>query len=307
MKKLETYLLVGFVPCLGLENLKAQTEVLQVTENSFFRTIRANQTDSYITFSQGIGNMEPLIFEALIAPYFLLRTSRDAKWGATISPAILMRMYAEESLPVRTPSYMSEICFYHKSNKTGDEKVKYLFLNLTHHSNGQDGDFFNQDGSFNTISGNFSINYLELGLFLNQNVLPFSNTNEYFKSSLEYHIDLERAEELEGRYSFIRWHNSFQVFRFLESNNASKKLEFDKNPAVQNRPETTWLIGNMNDASFFNFKERFNFTLTMAYRPKFLSDVSLYANFYSGEDYYNINFYQRIAVFRIGLQAYSFK
>ena len=139
MKKLKTYLLIGFVWCLGMGNLNAQTEDLQDAENSFFSTIRANQTDSYITFSQGIGNVEPLIFEALVAPYFLLRTSRDAKWGATISSKIMIRMYAEESFPVRTPSYMPEISFYHQLNKSGDDKVKYLFLNLTHHSNGQDG------------------------------------------------------------------------------------------------------------------------------------------------------------------------
>ena len=300
-------MLIGFVWCLGTGNLRAQTEDLQVTENSFFRTIRANQTDSYFTFSQGIGNVEPLIFEALIAPYFLLRTSRDAKWGATISPAILIRMYAEESFPVRTPSYMPEISFYHQLNKTGNETIKYLFLNLTHHSNGQDGDFFNEDGSFNTVSGDFATNYLELGLFLNQNVVPFSNTNEYFKTSLEYHLDVNRADELEGRYSFVRWHNNIRIFRFPGHEGGSKKLVFDKNPRVQTRLETTWLFGHINDASFFDLKERFNFSLTMAYRPKFLSDVSLFANFYSGQDYYNMHFYRRITVFRIGLLAYSFK
>ncbi len=307
MKKIKTYLLVGFVWCLGMENLNAQTEDLQDAENSFFSTIRANQTDSYITFSQGIGNVEPLIFEALVAPYFLLRTSRDAKWGATISSAILMRMYAEESFPVRTPSYMPEISFYHQLNKSGDDKVKYLFLNLTHHSNGQDGDFFNEDGSINTVSGNFSTNYLELGLFLNQNVVPFSNTNEYFKTSIEYHLNVNRVDELEGKYSFVRWHNNFRIFRFPEYSNATEKLMFDKNPAVQTRLETTWLFGDINDASFFDLKERFNFSLTIAYRPKFLSDVSLFANYYSGEDYYNMHFYRRITVFRVGLQAYSFK
>lgn len=299
--------MIGFVWCLGMGNLNAQTEDLQDAENSFFSTIRANQTDSYITFSQGIGNVEPLIFEALVAPYFLLRTSRDAKWGATISSKIMIRMYAEESFPVRTPSYMPEISFYHQLNKSGDDKVKYLFLNLTHHSNGQDGDFFNEDGSINTVSGNFSTNYLELGLFLNQNVVPFSNTNEYFKTSIEYHLNVNRVDELEGRYSFVRWHNNFRIFRFPEYSNATEKLMLDKNSAVQTRLETTWLFGDMNDASFFDLKERFNFSLTIAYRPKFLSDVSLFANFYSGEDYYNMHFYRRIKVFRVGLQAFSFK
>lgn len=307
MKKLSIYMLVGFICCLGMKDLKAQTGDNQLKENSFFRTIRANQTESYITFSQGIGNMEPLIFEALVAPYFLLRTSRDVKWGATISPAILIRMYAEESFPVRTPSYMPTISFYHQLNKSGDEEVKYIFLNLTHHSNGQDGDFYDEDGNFNTLSGDFSTNYLELGFFLNRNVVPFSNTNEYFKTSIEYHIDVNRLGGLEGRYSFVRWHNNFRIFRFPGYKGDSQKLVLDKNPGVQTRLETTWLFGSINDASFFDLKERFNFSLTLAYRPKFLSDVSLFVNFYSGEDYYNMHFYRRITVLRFGLQAYSFK
>lgn len=301
------YTVACLLAMLFLASVSAQTDSLLNIEEPFFKTVRANQTDSYITFSQGLGNVEPLIFEALVAPYFLLRTSRDAKWGAIISPAILIRMYAEESFPVRTPSYMPEISFYHQVSRTGDENVKYLFLNLIHHSNGQDGDFFNENGSFNTISGNFSTNFLELGIFLNQNVVPFSNTNEYFKTSLEYHIDANRADELEGRYSFIRWHNHFRIFRFPGYSRTSQKLVFDKSPAVKTRLETTWLFGDINDASFFDLKERFNFSLTMAYRPPFLSDVSFFANFYSGEDYYNMHFYRRISVLRIGLQAYSFK
>jgi hypothetical protein len=307
VKKFKAYLLIGFLGCFGLEPLEAQTNDSHIAENLFFRTIRANQTESYITFSQGIGNVEPLIFEGLVAPYFLLRTSRDAKWGATISPAILIRMYAENSLPVRTPSYMPEISFYHQLDNAEDENLKYVFLNLTHHSNGQEGDFFNEDGSFNTITGNFSTNYLELGFSLNKNVLPFYNTNEYFSSSLEYHIDADRVEEMVGRYGFVRWHNSLRVFRFPEYRNATEKLVFDKNPAVQTRLETTWLFGNINDASSFDLRKRFNFSLTVAYRPRYLSDVSLFANFYSGEDYYNIYFFKRITVFRVGLQAYSFK
>lgn len=307
MKFLRKCALILFAAWAGLDYSVAQTGSTETLENSFFRTIRANQTDSYITFSQGLGNVEPLIFEALVVPYFLLRTSRDTKWGATISPAILMRMYAEESFPVRTPSYMPEISFYHQLSKSGSEYVKYLFLNLTHHSNGQDGDFFNEDGSFNTLSGDFSTNYLELGLFLNQRVVPFSNTNEYFRTSLEYHIDVKRADELEGRYSFVRWHNNFRIFRFPGYEGDSKKLVFDKNPAMHTRLETTWLFGDIDDASFFDLKERFIFSLTMAYRPKFLSDVSLFASFYSGEDYYNMHFFRRITVFRIGLQAYTFK
>jgi len=287
-------------------SLFAQEDSLLLNENFFFKAIRANQADSYITFSQGFGNVEPLIFEALISPYFLLRTSKDSRWGATLSPAIMIRMYSEKSFPVRTPSYMPHITFYHQLSSRATESVKYIFLNLAHHSNGQDGNFLNEDGTYNVLSGDFSTNYVELGMFFNKNIVPFTNTNEYFQTSLEYHVGMNNKEELNGKYSKLRWHNNIRIFRFPSYSN-SKKLVLDRAPAIQTRIETTWMFGNINDASFFNVKERLNFSFTIAYKPKFLSDVSLFANIYIGEDYYNMHFYRRISVFRIGLQAYSFK
>ncbi len=303
LKRVAIIIIIG---CFFYAPLEASPDSLVQQENSFFKAIRANQTDSYITFSQGFGNVEPLIFEGLIAPYFLIRTSKDSRWGATLSPAILIRMYSEKSFPIRTPSYMPEITFYHQIGSRTDRNVKYLFLNLVHHSNGQDGSFFNEDGSYNVRSGDFSTNFIEFGMFLNKNIVPFTNTNEYFQTSLEYHIGMKHEDGLQGRYSKLRWHNNIRIFRFPWYNN-SKKLIVNGMPSVQTKIETTWMFGDINNASFFNIKERFNFSFTIAYKPKFLSDVSFFLNFYSGQDYYNMHFYRRISVLRIGLQAYSFK
>ncbi len=275
-------------------------------ENGFFSSIRANQDDSYITFSQGIGNVEPLVFEALISPYFLLRTRDESRMGAVISSEIMIRMAAVESLPVRSPSYKPKLTIYsHLQSKDPSlYNYNYLFLTLAHYSNGQDGDFFNEDGTFNTISGDFSTNYFELGLFINKQIIPFTNTTEYFKTSLEYHIDFVRSEELEGRYSFIRWHNDFRIFRFPATGN---QLRMEDNPRVQTTIKTTWLFGDISGADFFDVGERLNFSFNVAYRPKVLSDVSLFINIYTGEDYYNMQFGRQISVLRFGLQAYSFK
>ena len=274
------------------------------TENAFFRTIRANQEDSYITLGGGLGNIDDLVFEALVAPYFLLRTSENARLGATISSPILVRMYNEYSFPVRTPSYMPQVSFYYQTSGRSDENVSYLFLTLAHHSNGQDDPFFNENGSINRHSGDFSTNYVEFGAFFNRQLIPFSNTAEYFSTSLEYHVDVGRSPELNDRYSFIRWHNSIRIFRFPVS---LKNLRLEKTPRVQSRLETTWLFGNFNDASFFDIKERLNLSFTIAYRPEFLSDVSLFFNIYTGEDYYNMHFDRRLNGFRVGLQAYGFR
>lgn len=306
---MKTYLLVGFIWCLGFENLKAQTEDFKVVENSFFRNIRANQTESYITFGQGIGKVEPLVFEGLIAPYFLLRTRRNDRFGATLSPAILIRMQNKKSFPVRSPSYMPSLTIYRQLGAPVRDGLNssYMFFTLEHHSNGQFGEFYNEDGSCNTETGDFSTNLMDLGLFINRKVLPFSNTTEYFRTSVEIHPNIGRSEELKGQYSFVRWHNSFRIFRFPGSKFRIIPDGYTDLPRVQTKAETTWLFGDINNAAFFDARERFNLSFTMAYRPRVLTDVSFFMNFYSGKDYYNMQFNRRINVMRFGLLAFAFK
>lgn len=308
MKKMRVIMLaiaLGF-GVLSVNALAQPTDSIAI-ESDFFQSIKTNQIDSYITFGQGFGNLEPLIFEGLIAPYFLLRTSRDARWGATISPAILIRMEAERSFPVRAPSYMPNVTFYHQISRTS-EQVKYVFLTLWHHSNGQDDDFTNEDGTFNTQTGDFSTNMIEIGAFFNKPVLPFLNTKEYFRTSVEYHVDFARSSELVGVYSFLRWHNDIRIFRFPLPKSTLRKLGYKTElPQVQTNIKTTWMFGDVNNSSFFDLEERFNLSLTISYRPPVLNDVSFFVNFYTGKDYYNMKFMNRIHILRFGVQAYAFK
>lgn len=270
-------------------------------KSNFFSLIRANHRDSYISFSQGLGNLEPLVFEALVAPYFLLRTSSDSRWGATVSTPIMLRMQAEYSFPVRTPGYMPNVTFYHLLAASDNRQIKpaYLYLTLAHHSNGQEDNFYNEDGSINRQSGDFSTNFVEFGIFFNNIVVPFEGANDYFRTAVEIHPNLGRSEELEGQYSFVRWHNSFRIFR--------TPYKGFRGPRVQTKVETTWMFGEINDAPALSLKERFNFSMNFAVKPRVLKDVSLFVNFYSGMDYYNMFFDRRIWALRLGLQAYSFK
>ncbi len=297
-----TGLIAGLAPATGLQG--QENPAVKNHESNFFQTIRANQRDSYITLGGGLGNIEALIFEARIVPYFLLRTSDDSRWGLTLSPDIILRMYAEESYPVRTPSYIPHLTFYHNLSNGEGRRLQYIFLTLAHHSNGQDDSFFLDDGTLNTQSGDFSTNYFEFGAFFNYKVIPFSNTTEYFKTSIEYHVDYYRSKELKGRYSFLRWNNSFRVFRSFTS---IRSLTLNKNPRLQTTLETNWLFGDIGDIGFFDLKERFNISFTMAYRPRNLKDVSFFINAYSGKDYYNMHFGKRLSVVRVGLQAFAFR
>ena len=306
MKK---YLLVGLFWCLFFENLNAQTYDFKEGENSFIRNIRANQTESYITFGQGIGNGEPLIFEGLIAPYFLLRTRRNARFGATLSPAILIRMQNKKSFPVKSPSYMPSLTIYRQliAPESNGINSSYVFFTFEHHSNGQSGNFYKKDGSFNTETGDFSTNLMELGFFINRKVLPFFNTTEYFRASIEIHPNIGRSEELNGQYSFVRLHNSFRMYGFSGHKPRIIQDGSPVLPRVQTKAETTWMFGEIRNAALFNAKERLNLSFTIAYSPKILTDISFFLNFYSGKDYYNMQFSQRINVIRFGLLAFHFK
>lgn len=75
-----------------------------------------------------------------------------------------MPLYKDESLAVRTPSYMPGIAYYHSFKEVwGDQKAKkgipdmYAGFYAFHHSNGQDGpEFFTQDpNKVNVYNGNF--------------------------------------------------------------------------------------------------------------------------------------------------------
>ena len=305
-------LLAGFILAVTtIQTLGAQSDT-ELPENTFFEAIRANQNESYITFSQGLGNLEPLIFEASIEPYFLIRTSQDARWGATISPAIRIRMLAEESLPIRTPSYNPYVSFYRQIQlKRGEfSHTLYIFLTLAHHSNGQEGDFYLSDGTINTKTGNFSTNYFEIGLFFNRHLLPFSNTNEYIKTSLEIHPGLEMNPELQGHYGDFRWHNRLRIYRFswkqLKKFFDEDQVYASKIPVWSATFETTWIFGERGGASPADFGERFNFLAKLAYKPINVRDVSFFVRLYSGEDYYNLYFTRRISTLQIGLKAFAF-
>ncbi len=92
-----------------------------------------------------------------IQPQFKVRIlSNDAKQG-------------DESLPVRTPSYIPGVNFYFSNaNKWSfvSKSTGYVKFRLFHHSNGQDGDPYpvGGDGYFNTYNGDFGDNLVaELG------------------------------------------------------------------------------------------------------------------------------------------------
>ncbi|WP_299526363.1 hypothetical protein [uncultured Lutibacter sp.] len=256
----------------------------------------SNQSDSYVTFPIDIGNLDPLIFEANISPSFIIRKRKDSRLMGVLTPQIMIRMYNQDSYPIYTPSYIPQISFYYL---VGDKKSKnYItfFGRIAHHSNGQNGDFYDENGNINLLSGNFATNYLEFGLINSSNSKNL-NTVKNFKSSFEVHPKSWMLDEMQGIYSALRWHNTFSAFKLPRNN-----LEAESRPSVSLKLETTWMFDSVNNWNTFDLN-RLNAGLTFYYHPKFLEDIGLFVQFYHGMDYYNIYFNHQIDTIRFGLMT----
>ncbi len=256
----------------------------------------ANQTDSYVTFPTDIGNIAPLMFEGNISPNFIIRERKDSRLMAMLTSQIIIRMYNKESYPVRTPSYIPQISFYYVMGNKQSKTHNTLFGRIAHHSNGQDGDFYDKNGLINLQSGNFATNFFEIGLIKTSHSSTL-NAVKIFKSSIEVHPKSWMLEELQGQYSGLRWHNTFSAFKlpFVKSNN-------DDNPNFSLKVETSLMLDNYNDLNAFDL-DRLNASLTFYYHPKFLEDIGLFVQFYHGMDYYNIYFQEKLDVIRFGIMT----
>lgn len=258
---------------------------------------QVNQGNSYITFPTDIGNIEPLWFEGNVIPNFYLRKSKNSRLMGVLTPQIIVRMYQEESFPVRTPSYRPQITMYYMLNEKPYSKSASIYGRIAHHSNGQEGVFFLDDGSLNVKSGSFTTNFLELGLIKTNENTHF-NAYQFFKTSFEVHPKVSIQEELIGIYSRYRWHNAFSIFRIT----SGKNLNNSQRPAYSIKGETTWMFGDYNQLDAFSF-ERLNMSLTFYYHPKFLEDIGLFVQYYHGSDYYNMYFNHRLNMLRFGFMT----
>ncbi|MCK5455959.1 MAG: phospholipase A, partial [Melioribacteraceae bacterium] len=269
-------ILHAFVLLFNL-SLYAQTDSIKKYAFDLSLVSEVNSGNSYVTIGGGLGNIEPLIFEANLIPNFIIRQDKDSKIMGVFTPQIIMRMYQETSSPVKTPSYMPQITIYYSIGKKLSIDNFTIFGKIAHHSNGQQDDFYLENGEINYDSGNFSTNYIEIGIiktFFDNNL----NAAQFFSTSFEIHPPSFSNEELEGIYSFYRWNNQFSIFKLPFQNNENGRAKFSL------KGQITWLFRDVYDWDFFSFN-RFVGSLTFYYHPPFLEEIGLFVQYYHGQDY----------------------
>ncbi len=260
-----------------------------------------HQGNSYFTIGGGLGNIEQLIFEGNLIPNFILRSNKESKLMAVVTPQIILRMYNEESLPVRTPSYMPHITFYYSIGKELSIDNFTIFGKIAHHSNGQEDDFYLENGEINFHSGNFSTNYFEVGVITTFYVIDL-NAAQFFSTSFKIHPERLSDIELRGLYSFYRWNSQFAIFKLPPELSEDKKEQ----AKFSLKGQFTWLFGDINDWNFFALN-RIVANVTFYYHPSFLEDIGLFVQYYHGQDYYNIYFPKSRDIIRIGFMTDQFR
>lgn len=291
-KKIATYIIIIFSTFANAQvNKDTVVNKLKITTIAHI-----NQGESYITLPTDVGNIEPLWFEANIAPNFYIRTNKKARLVGVLTPQIIIRMYQEESFPVRTPSYMPQITAYYRLSKFSNIKSYNLFGRIAHHSNGQEDSFYLENGEINTKSGNFATNYFEIGL-IKTNLNKHFNAVQFFSSSFEVHPETLNNEELIGIYSLYRWNMVFSIFKIPQ-----RPCLKNKKASFSIRAKSNWMFGDYNNLDWYS-PDRLNLSFTFFYHPRFLQDIGLFVSLYQGMDYYNIYFDHKITVLRFGIMT----
>lgn len=265
--------------------------------NEFFR---ANRDFSYISPSGELGAPSKYVINGeLIASYFLL-DSPKSRLSVAVTQRFMARTRTDRSSPIRTPSFRlgTQVFYRLSSNVT---HYKYVEAQFFHHSNGQDGDTFRPNGTYNTETGDFSTNYIQAtynwGTHLSQ------RHGTYYNLGYRWHAPVfNHSEGLEGHYGFGRLLGQ-ATYRLL-TRTSEESAPTVTTERVRVTLQASYAVNKLDDWSLTAAQRRLNVECSLWYIPAFSRDAGIFATAgYYGEDPYNIYFNDRYAFIRLGIAA----
>lgn len=269
-----------------------------------YDVVKAQLEPSYITILGGAGNIQPLLFEAEIAPHFALAWR---KHGFVATPKVLFRMFNDttHSAPIRTPSFMPHLTWYYWGFKSSaaPERLDFVSVRYSHHSNGQSGPFHNSVSTEpNTTDGSFSTNFIEVMYHRAYGVGPALQAT-WLRYGLRIHIPFNEDRELRDREGDDQY-GRYRLLLGGQRRGILPVFPWFKLPFVA-RAEYFYILDRHFQGEPFFSHDRLGFSLTwISVIP---ADVSLgfFVNFYAGQDYYNIWYKQYLTILRVGFTAQS--
>jgi hypothetical protein len=251
--------------------------------------VRANLETSYLAHPFGLHGLPSVIFESSIAPHFFVHTA-DWPFAFVLTPKIVLRMFNEDSSPVRSPSFMPRVSvFVWFQQRLRDRPTFYGSVTLSHHSNGQVGPFFMDDGSINHEDGSFSTNYFDFAIYGTGVAGRFLGWSSL---SLQWHPGFNEDPELKGRYGLVRLNLATTIV-------ADLPLHGQINLRVSAILDE---FQRVSKAATLRALERFPFSLAYSMTLPGL-DLGVYLGYYIGHDYYNIWFDRVIHTIQLGISG----
>ena len=261
------------------------------------------------------------IFSADISPEFIISSGRLPFTIHLVARYMVRILHDNEaagdsSYSVRTPSFRPGAIIYFPIGYVDDEvsNIKYWSISVFHHSNGQDGNEFNHDGSFNLYDGNFSTNYVEPSFhFRKRKYLAPSTAEEvqiknlnyrdfYGSAGLELHF--RTADSLKSSYGNQRVNlelGYISVIKHWDEYHGHKLNNYFYGENYRFVFDFTYIAGS-RDHGLSGLDKRINTAISYYWRIKGSPNASLFASTgYYGSDPYNIYYANSYFFFRAGI------
>ena len=194
-----------------------------------------------------------------------------------LTPEVLFQMSNSKSSPIHSPSYKPRISLL-ATWKDGPFTV-YPFLTFAHHSNGADGNAWNDTA--NTSAGNFSTNFVHSGYFFALDALP----GHMVGVSLEFHPSkgpLQIDESIQDLYGRKRVYYQYQYVT----------------PSLRGDVMYVRIIDQPDGSPGSIYAMKLKWRV-----PGFRKMLWLFASYYEGQNYYNILFREKLRQFKAGLSV----
>lgn len=288
---------------------RAQTNEMETDSAEFLQLVYANRDLTYFTLSQGIGNLPHMITEGRFSGSYFMK-KQQINWALELNLNMTLRILDKSSFPIPPPSYNPELTFYHEINGGAGSGIgKLLFdhaywdLSIGHHSNGRPGDFYKKDSlgrETNTIdlqNASFSLQYLEWGFSTFDHRVSRGQKDFYtnLRLAFRWYPALLATSELKDNYGLYRLFATYNLFRFPWSGYSDFFLR------SRLKVHAGWMFGDMAEAKSEDVGKRLTSEITWYYYPDWLADLGFFAQYFHGQDYYNVQFHRTVSVFRIGV------
>lgn len=294
----------------------------QAANQDYIEIYKENAEFSYTSPKGEIGAPSKYLLMGKLTNTYMLLGTKSSRIAFAVIPDFTVRVRDEKSTGVRTPSFRLGGVVYTRIGKQ-TAKYKYAELGFTHHSNGQDENAINPDGSINTRTGNFSTNYLTASYrFGYESSFKRNASGNYSvnqRVGLEWHRWFAYEAALENDYGFTRFLYNFSWRNYTKYVSKNGKKSWQKTSkgnsdssvdqtlekeSIRLNVDVSYAVNKMAEYQFTSFQKRLNVEVALHGSLPFMNRAMfMISGGYYGEDPYNIYYRDRYGFFRVGIST----